>query len=373
MAKQKIPSLYDPTMLIQAGIDPKTGLPLKLAQAGTNYINLEQQFHNIDKADALNRYTWYGLPPELSPQLIERVLYYRGQGALFKLQDKFYFLPYALDGTIDVYGRYTGITPLPFNGTANDGDPEKPWIQGLNFKPVYERPNLAEIAEKSPEQIEEMLEKSCVILHDYSPGLSQAIIPRAQLQAPIISFMRDCLPFMRTALLNSTGVLGVKVAGDSEAAEVKQASITINEAALHSEKFVPIIGSIDFQELTGGTVARAEEFLLALQSLDNLRLSMYGLDAGGLFQKRSHMLEAEQEMNTGNAGLVLDDGLKLRQDFCMIVNMIWGDELDEDIWCEVSETVLGIDKDGDGEASTNEEFANSQPIQTEETEDVVDE
>ena len=51
-------------------------------------------------------------------QLLERILYYRGQGAFFYMEslEKFFFLPFALDGEIDVYGRYTGITPLPFNG-----------------------------------------------------------------------------------------------------------------------------------------------------------------------------------------------------------------------------------------------------------------
>jgi hypothetical protein len=88
-----------------------------------------------------------------------------------------------------------------------------------------------------------------------------------------------------------------------------------------------------------------------MQSLDNYRLSLYGLDNGGLFQKKSHMLEAEQNMNTGNTGLILQDSLKCRQDACDIINSVW----DLDVWCEASEVVLNIDRNGDMQAGGEEE------------------
>jgi hypothetical protein len=56
------------------------------------------------------------------------------------------------------------------------------------------------------------------------------------------------------------------------------------------------------------------------------------------------MLEAEQRMNSNNIGLILQDGLTNRQEFCDIVNSIWG----LGIWVEVSETVSNIDKNMDG-------------------------
>ena len=88
-----------------------------------------------------------------------------------------------------------------------------------------------------------------------------------------------------------------------------------------------------------------------MQAMDNLRLSFLGLDNGGLFQKKAHLLEAEQKANTGNAGLVLQDGLKQRQAFCDLVNSIWG----LGIWCDISEVVEGIDKDGNGEISDQQD------------------
>ena len=363
-------AIYNPAALIQAGIDPKTGLPLKVAGTGGVCVkgDIKKQLRIVDEQNAINRYTWYNLPKGLNGQLIERILYYRGQGMFFLLQDKFYFLPYALSAPegstgIDVYGRYTGTTPLPFNGTSNDGgkDKQKPWIQGLVFEPVYEMIDLAEFADKEPAAILSKIENSCVLLHDYTPQISQTNIPRQQLNDPLLDLMSDCLPFMRTALLNGTGVLGMRVSNENEAESVYDASAAINKAALEGQKFVPVVGNLDFQELTGGNVAKAEEFMLAMQSLDNYRLSLYGLDNGGLFQKKSHMLEAEQEMNAGNVGLVSEDGLRNRQNFCTIANSIFG----LSIWCEPSEVSIGVDRDGDMVAGSDNEnnMAPSNPVE----------
>lgn len=365
--------MIDPSLFIQAGINPKTGLPIKLGNEAPVCVkgDIKKNLRIMDEQDAINRYTWYNLPKGLSSHLIERILYYRGQGMLFMLGEKFYFLPYALScpegGTgIDVYGRFTGVTPLPFNGSSNDGK-EKPWITGLQFKPVYEAIDVADYEGKSPDELRNIIEGSCVLLHDYSCQLSQTNIPRQTLNDPILDVMADCIPFMRTALLNGTGVMGMRVGSENEAASVEAASNAINKAALEGRKFVPTVGTLDFQPLTEGPVAKAEEYMLALQSVDNFRLSLYGLDNGGLFQKKSHMLEAEQEMNGGNTGLVAEDGLRNRQEFATIVNSIFGSA----IWCEPSECTLGIDRDGDmvvgndGEDSTERKVAQSNTTDTE--------
>jgi hypothetical protein len=115
-------------------------------------------------------------------------------------------------------------------------------------------------------------------------------------------------------------------------------------AALTGDPYVPIVGTIDFQELTDGPVSKSEEYMLAMQSLDNLRLSGYGVDNGGLFEKKAHELQSEADINGGPVGLVLQDGLSIRQNFCNIVNSIWG----LGIWCEPAQNIMGADTDGDG-------------------------
>ena len=354
----KVPTMYDIDTVVQAGIDPKTGLPIKLGDnciSSVSKSDIKKQLRILDEQDAVNRFTWYNLPPGLNSRLMERILYYKGQGMFFKLQDKFYFLPYALNGTIDVYGRFTEVTPLPFNGSTKTADgKELPWIPGLKRKCLYEmelpEDYISEDGEILVDKILDTQESSCVLIKDYTEQISQTNISRQILQDPILDVMSDLFPFMRTALLNSTGVQGMRVNDQSEYANVEAASRAINRAALDGKKYIPIVGNVDFQELTNGQVIKSEEFLLAMQSLDNYRLSLYGLDNGGLFQKKSHMLEAEQSMNSGNTGLVFKDSLQCRQDACMIINSVWG----LDMWCMPSEVVLNMDMTGDGTAGADE-------------------
>lgn len=334
--------MTDVDTFIAAGIDPKTGLPVRMTSSTKADLkpNIRKLLRIVDEQDAINRYTWYNLPKGLTPHLIERILYYKGQGAFFYMptNETFYFLPYTLSGNIDVYGRFTAITPLPFNGTTGGNNKETPWIDGLNLIPEYD------IILPEDLTIDDLTTK-CVLLHDYSNQISQTNIPRQQLQDPLLDVMSDCIPFMRTALVNSTGVSGVRVNGEEGAANVIAASKALDCAALTGEKYIPIIDAIEMQDLTAHSTARSEEFLLSLQALDNFRLSLYGLDNGGLFQKKAHMLEAEQRTNNTNCGLIMTDGLTNRQDFCNIINSIWG----LGIWCEPSETITNTDTNNDGE------------------------
>ena len=333
--------------LLQAGIDPKTGLPIKVGQTMEGFKSANKRLLRIvDEQDAVNSFTWYNLPNGLNQGLIERILYYRGQGMFFYMEanDQFYFLPYALDGSIDVYGRFTGVTPLPFNGQASTtkDKKEEPWVIGLTKKPVYD-------IKLDTLKLEDLTD-SCVLLKDYTEQISQTNISRQVLQDPLLDIMSDCLPFMRTALLNSTGVKGMRVGTQDEMAQVYSANTQINNAALNGQWAIPVVGNVDWQELSDGQVAKSEEFLLAAQALDSYRLSMHGLPNGGLFQKKAHMLEAEQNMNAGTASLVLQDRLRQRQDFCDIVNSIWG----LGIWCDINESLIQADTDGDGVAYDND-------------------
>ena len=156
--------------------------------------------------------------------------------------------------------------------------------------------------------------------------------------------MAECVPFMRTSLLLSTGVKGMRVQNGDDWTNVQDANKSVEDAALSGDPYIPMVGITEFQDLQNGQVAKSEEYMLAMQSLDNLRLSTYGIDNGGLFEKKAHELQTEADINGGPVGLVLQDGLSIRQDFCNIVNSIWGLGL----WCEPAENITGADMDGDG-------------------------
>lgn len=337
--------LPDLSLFISAGIDPKTGLPIKVMIGDPKGFKAENKklLRIMDEQQAVNSFEWFNLPNGLSGNLIERILYYKGQGMFFYFpeMDQFYFLPYALDGGIDIYGRFERVTPLPFNGGSKA---DKPWIKDFNRKCVYDIQIDEEFDIKK-------IEDSCVLLSDYTKQISQTNISRQILNDPLIDLEADLLPFARTALLNSTGVMGMRVGNEDEYSNVAAASRVVNRAALEGEKYVPVVGTLDFQDLTAsGSANNIDQFLMAMQSIDNYRLSLHGLDSGGIFQKQAHMLESENSMNAAKASLVMQDKLNQRQEFCDIANSIFG----LDMWVEVAQPASGVDADLDGEMYEND-------------------
>ena len=310
--------------------------------------NIRKQLRIIDEQDAVNRYKWYNLPCDLSSQEVERLIYYRGQLCFFYVPEieKFIFSPYALDGTIDYYGRYNTVHPVPWaEGLEKEKKaPLSAYLANKKLDVLYGIPTddekVIEWAEKFSEG------KACVLVHDYTKQLSQTNIARQILQDPLLDIMADCIPFMRTCLLAGTGVKGMRISNQADYPNVLDANDAFEKAALEGDQYVPIVGSVEFQTLTDGQILKAEEFLLAMQGLDNYRLSLYGLDNGGLFQKKSHMLEAEQSMNAGKAAIPLNDGLTIRQNFADIVNSITGLGLSVGI----AEEVINADMNNDGMA-----------------------
>lgn len=356
MSKNKTPTMIDPSIYKQAGIDLKTGKPTRFTDATKLKESMRLVMRLIDEQDAVNRYKWYNLPANISSEELERLLYYKGQLCFFyfKELDEFYFMPFALDGTIDFYGRYNSIHPVPMSSGTED---EKT----ARFKTQRELLSMLKLnvvkAVKSIEDLkEEDLYNSTVILWDYSRQLGQNIIPRKDVNEPLLEVISEIPCFLRTALIASTGVKGMRVADADAKSEVEIASAQVLKCALTGELATPITSTIEIQELFEGPTGKAQEYLLSMQALENFRLSTYGLENGGLFEKKAHKLESEQDMNTSTVGLVYEDGLAIRQNFCNIVNSIWGTS----IWCLPSESVLGADVDGDGDAfDSNNDGENS--------------
>ena len=363
--KTKTPFMIDSTLYKQAGIDLKTGLPTRVVEGTDLKVNMKKVLRLVDEQDAVNRYKWYNLPCNISSEELERLLYYKGQLCFFyfKELDEFYLMPFALDGSIDFYGRYNTIHPVPMSsGTEGNTEEEK-----KKFKKIYETQrtllsmkhlNVVKAIKSLDELKEEDLYNSAVILWDYSRQLGENIIPRKDVNDPLLDVIAEIPCFLRTALIASTGVKGMRVADADAKNEVKIASAQVLNCALSGELATPITATVEIQELFDGPTGKAQEYLLAMQALENLRLSTYGLENGGIFEKKAHKLEEEQEMNSSTVGLVYADGLAIRQNFCNIVNSIWGTS----IWCMPSESVTGTDLDGDGVAFDNNEAGENSGI-----------
>ena len=345
-APKGMPKMVDLDLLIQAGIDPKTGLPRKMAKRKNLKPEIKRALRIIDEQDAVNRYVWYNLPNNITSQELERMLYYKGQLCFFYMKDldQFFFMPYALDGTIDFYGRYNRVHPVPMTSGTEDknGKAQAQLLSEIKLDVLYGIPVPKE--GDTVETFMKSLENKCVLLYDYSKQLSQTITPRCEVNDAILDVMAECVPFMRTSLLLSTGVKGMRVQNGDDWTNVQDANKSVEDAALSGDPYIPMVGMTEFQDLQNGQVAKSEEYMLAMQSLDNLRLSTYGIDNGGLFEKKAHELQTEADINGGPVGLVLQDGLSIRQTFSTIVNALYG----LGIWCEPAENITGADLNGDG-------------------------
>src|SRR5574344_696359 len=250
MGRRKIMAANIPDLetLLKAGIDPKTGLPVKMTKAAKCTIkeDVKKFLRLIDEQDAVNRYVWYNLPANITSQELERMLYYKGQLCFFYDKDleEFYFMPYALDGTIDFYGRYNTIHPVPMtSGTDDKGDKaQAQYLADLKLKCVY--------GIKMPEEVtmDDML-NSTVLIHDYTKQLSQTIIPRVTVNDPLLDVMSECVPYMQTNLLLSTGINGIRVNDADSAHNVDDAARSMKYAALKQHPWLAIQGNIEFQEL----------------------------------------------------------------------------------------------------------------------------
>lgn len=331
---------------VAAGVNPKDKqTPIRIStDSGFKAANKKILSIN-DEQCAINSVTWYNLPDGLDGNLIERILYYRGQGMFFYQEsaDKFMFLPFALGSKgIDVYGRFNNVTPLPFNGAVAT-EKESPWIKGLEFDVLYD-------IILDDEFLENPLGK-CVLISDISKQISQTNISRRILNEPLIDYEAAILPYAKTNMLNGTGVSAMRVSSEDEYSNVAAASKAVDGAALRGEKYVPTIGTIEFQDLTGGSLTNVDQYLMAMQSVDNYRLQTHGVDSGGIFQKQAHMLQDENDMNASKSSFAMADRLYQRQRACDIINSLFG----LGIWCEASEAAIGVDRNMDGDLYDNED------------------
>ena len=134
------------------------------------------------------------------------------------------------------------------------------------------------------------------------------------------------------------------------------------QAALNGDTNLGYVGTVNTEVLDNPTAAKPDDYLLYLQSLENMRLSFLGLENGGIFKKNQYQNNNEQGMLSLNTSNIYNDGLKNRQRWCTIINSIYG----LDMWCMPSETQQGTDTNGDGQITNGEEQPSTQPQEDEE-------
>lgn len=336
---------------IVADVNYATKLPNRLF--GSTDFTLQKEtvkfLEVIDEQDYVNRGKWFNLPKGIDSQELERMMYFKGQLCFFyeEATERFWFMPFALDGGLDFYGRFNRIHPIPFNEETKDmsTDERNEWAKLRALLSTIKLDVEYDVVDLDDENYDyEKITHTAVILRDYTPKLSQTVVPRINLQKPLIEQEADFLCYTRTAGLIALGIKAMRVNDADQNNEVKQAALDYKTAALQGIPWLAITSSIEFQDLATSTGVKPEEFLLILQSLDNLRLRGLGIKNGGLFEKKAHELEEEAAINGGPVGFEAQDWITRRQHFCNVVNSLYG----LGIWYEPSENLIETDKNADG-------------------------
>ena len=287
-----------------------------------NYESMVGIMREQNKTEILERYMWINLPPGITQDLIERVLYYRGKGIMYFNDEveKFQFLPFALNGDIDEYGRYLKCNTLPFTGVTEENDKKKKQrLVYENLEIVYDLPYNKEMLETIRKR------KSIgIILNDSSLGISQQPIIRSNYNMPIIRMIATLLQIINTAMFGNADHNTIKVETENEVQEIYREIDAINQDILKGRRFTPIVGGFSIETLKTSNTANLEGLFGALNSLTNLLKSVNGIANAGVFDKKAHLLQEEQKLNGSNSDDVYYNGLRNRQEFCLLLQAYYG-------------------------------------------------
>lgn len=312
------PKLPNYDIVRQVGINPKTGLPVKFNTSEKKIRSgVLAQLRIKDEQEFVNRFIVHTPGLNMSSQEFFRMLYYYPNLCLLHIEDKPYLMPYALDGSLDFYNRYNSIHPVPFNSSGED-DIKAKALESIKRKPYYEI--------VLPEDItEEMQNEACVLIRDYTPQRSEKIIARCDLDETMNGLMADMFAYMRTSLMTGSGVKGIKVTDPDARDAVISMANAIDDCALNSQPYVPIMQSPSIEEFGGEGAMKAQDYMLAIQGIDNYRKQCLGIENNPMFDKKAYVNEAQAMMGISTSHTLIDSLCQLQNAFD-IWNSIYGYE-----------------------------------------------
>lgn len=351
----------EPFLPISKELYEQAGLARKSSDICDKYLlnGVTRLLVNIDREDFISRYKLEDLPKELrlTSDEIYRMLYFKYSLAFAKYEDYYFMLPFALDGGIDIYGRFKQIKLFPYASDDKDemGNELKKYsnkeleqlLSNLSFRVIYSEKDLEDSTDD---------DLKAIIIKDYISGIDTNFgTPRYQLDRPLLDTESLFIPYMRTSLKLATGVKMVGVNDPSEEEDVRESSKAIDSAILSGNPFIPVTRKSDFQDIGNEPVAKVQDYFLAMQSVDNFRLSSMGLSNGGLYQKTERETISEQATNTVNANLRMQQNFEYQQKQWDLVNKAFG--LNIKISIRQDENQMGGDVQDDGKEK-NQGFDN---------------
>lgn len=337
--------MFDTSSFLAAGIAPSKKV-LKYGNAidqNGNAITPNPIKYNLDydslfaimreqnMVETLERYMWTNVPFGLTQDLIERLLFFRGKGIFYfnDKVDKFQFLPFALNGNIDEYGRYMKCNTLPFTGmdeVPKNGKAKK--LQPVVYEDleiVYDIPYNEEMVKNARKR-----KTVGIVLNDNSLAISQQPIIRSNYVRPVLHMMATLMQIINTAMYGNADHNLIQVQNESELESINQQINAINFDILKGRRFTPVVGELPITPIKTSNTANLEGLFGTFNSLTNFLKSITGVANAGVFDKKAHLLQEEQRLNGSNSDDIYYNGLRLRQEFCIMVQAYYG----YPVWCE---------------------------------------
>lgn len=316
--------------ILAMGLDPKTMLPTKLVDTGDRVIRKDilTQLRIKDEQEYVNRLVVHTPGLNMSSMEFFRMLYYHPNLALMVLEGQPYLMPYSYDGGLDFYNRPRAIHPVPLTQGSNTDDSKKSEADKAREKALkeimagYKKQVVYEIVPED-ELTDEIFDNACVLVRDYTQQNSNVNIPRSKVNDAVLRLESDVFQYMRTSLLTGSGAKGIKVNDPDAATSVVGLSNAIDNAALNGMPYVPLLSRMDIQELTNAGILHVQDYMLAIQGLDNYRKQCLGVDNAAMFDKKAYVNEAQTNTGMVNS-LPLIDSLNQIQSAFDIWNSIYG-------------------------------------------------
>ena len=261
----------------------------RVENLGYNYVPL---IDNIGFVQATNRYKWKNLPPNLTSDLIESMLYFKGAICLYVRGGTMYALPFVKDGNLSVYGRFTSITPIAFNGKE----------QKMNYKLNVNEDGVYD--EKA----------NAVILWDSQPMYNGAIIPKVVLLKQLNENCSKILNMCMQNIQNSNKKLVFQCEDETQATQLRRDLddafgstdnyIVVNKGVMEDMK--PIV-------LNNDVTLVSQSLFESWQSFNNIRCELCGIENNGAFEKKERVITSETRGDVIQSKLALMNGLEMRK------------------------------------------------------------
>ena len=169
-----------------------------------------------------------------------------------------------------------------------------------------------------------------IILNDNTLAISQQPIIRANYVKPVLHMMATLMNIINCAMFGAADHNVLAVENESELKSINQGIDAINKNILNGKRFTAITSPLKIEPLKTSNTADLEGLFNTFNSLSNFLKSITGVANPGVFDKKAHLLQEEQQLNGSNADDIYYNGLRQRQEFCMLVQAYYG----YPIWCE---------------------------------------